>query len=267
MPSKAKPEPLVTLTTDFGLADHFAGVMRGVILGICPAARIVDITHECAAFDTADAAFTIAQAYPYFPPRTAHVVVVDPGVGTSRRPILIEAAGQFFVGPDNGVFSFVLSQETCSVRAITNSKYFLEPVSQTFHGRDIFASVAAHLVKGVAPARIGGPVEDFLRPRSIKPDRTARRGWTGTILKVDRFGNIITNFLAADFTRVLEGPFEMSVGLREVTRLAHNYEQFGIGELFTIVGSSGYFEISAGQASAAKILGVVAGAPVELRIF
>jgi S-adenosylmethionine hydrolase len=258
---------IITITTDFGLNDHFAAVMKGVILGIAPEARIVDITHESRAFDIDEAAFTIAQSYHYFPPRTVHVVVVDPGVGTMRRPILIEAANQFFVGPDNGVFAFILSQEKKTVRAITNAKYFLQPVSQTFHGRDVFAPVAAHLARGVSPARLGKPVDDYLRPRSLKPDRTARRGWTGAILKVDRFGNAITNFLASDFPRALEGPFEMSVGLQEVTRLARNYEQFGIGELFVIVGSSGYLEISAGQASAAKILGVAVGAPVELRIF
>src|SRR3954467_7789478 len=144
MPSKPNASSIVTLTTDFGLSDHFAGVMKGVILGICPSARVVDITHECAAYDISDAAFTIAQAYPYFPPGTVHVVVVDPGVASARRPILIEGAGQFFVGPDNGVFAFVLSQETCSVRAISNEKYFLQPLSQTFHGRDLFAPVAAH---------------------------------------------------------------------------------------------------------------------------
>src|SRR5438309_4453168 len=151
MPSKSKPASIITLTTDFGLRDHFAGVMKGVILGICPTARIVDITHECRAFDVAEAAFTIGQAYRYFPPKTVHVVVVDPGVGTARRPILVEAAGQFFVGPDNGVFAFLLSQETCSVRGIANEKYFLQPLSQTFHGRDRFAPVAAHLAKGVSP--------------------------------------------------------------------------------------------------------------------
>ena len=267
MPSKPKPAPIITLTTDFGLADHFAGVMKGVILGICPAASIVDITHECAAFDASDAAFTIAQAYPYFPPGTVHAVVVDPGVGTSRRPILIEAAGQLFVGPDNGAFAYILLQETCVVRAITNEKYFLQPVSQTFHGRDVFAPVCAHLARGLSPARVGPAVEDFLRPRSIKPDRTARRGWTGSVLKIDRFGNLITNFLATDFPRALEGAFEFAIGLQEVTRLARHYEQFGPGELFAIVGSSGYFEISAGQASAAKLLGVATGAPVELRVF
>src|SRR5258706_160692 len=258
---------LITLTTDFGLTDHFVGVMKGVILGISPQAHIVDITHECRAYDVSEAAFTVAQAYRYFPPKTVHMVVVDPGVGTSRRPILVEAAGQFFVGPDNGVFAFILSEQKHKVRAIANAKYFLQPVSQTFHGRDVFAPVAAHLAKGVPPARFGKLVADYLLPHSLKPERTARRGWTGCVLKVDRFGNLITNYLAADFPRALEGPFEMAVGLRQVNQLAANYEQFGPGEVFMIVGSSGYFEISAGQASAAKILGVDAGAPVELTIF
>jgi S-adenosylmethionine hydrolase len=241
--------------------------MKGVILGICPQARIVDITHECRAFDISEAAFTIAQAYPHFPPRTVHVVVVDPGVGTLRRPILVEADGQFFVGPDNGVFAFILSEGKPKVRAVSNAKYFLAAVSQTFHGRDVFAPVAAHLANGVPPARMGKTIEDYLRPHSLKPERTARRGWTGTILKVDRFGNLITNFLASEFPRVLEEPFEMTVGLRTVNRLAAHYQQFGSSEVFAIVGSSGYLEVSAGQASAAKTLGVAAGAPIELRIF
>jgi S-adenosylmethionine hydrolase len=259
--------PVITLTTDFGLGDHFAGVMKGVILGICPDARIVDITHECRAFDVGEAAFTIGQAYRCFPPKTAHVVVVDPGVGTARRPILVEAAGQFFIGPDNGVFAFILPEPKHKVRAVTNSKYFRHPVSQTFHGRDVFAPVAAHLAKGIPAARMGKLIDNYLRPRSLQPERTARRGWTGTILKVDRFGNLITNFLAADFPRALEGPFEMAVGLRQVNKLAAHYEQFGAGEVFAIVGSSGYLEISVGQGSAAKVLGVAAGAPVELTIF
>jgi S-adenosyl-L-methionine hydrolase (adenosine-forming) len=241
--------------------------MKGVILGICPQARIVDITHESRAFDISEAAFTVAQAWRYFPPGTVHVVVVDPGVGTLRRPILIETGGQFFVGPDNGVFAFILSDGKPKVRAVSNAKYFLEAVSQTFHGRDVFAPVAAHLAKGIPPARMGKTIEDYLRPHSLKPERTARRGWTGTILKVDRFGNLVTNFVISEFPRVLEGPFEMTVGLRTVNRLAANYQQFGAGEVFAIVGSTGYLEVSAGQAAAAKILGVAAGAPIELTIF
>jgi S-adenosylmethionine hydrolase len=241
--------------------------MKGVILGICPDARIVDITHECHAYDIQEAAFAVGQAYRYFPPKTAHVVVVDPGVGTQRRAILVEAGGQFFVGPDNGVFAFVLAGEKHKVRAVSNTKYFLDPVSQTFHGRDVFAPVGAHLACGVAPARMGKLIDNYLRPGSLKPERTARRGWTGLILKVDRFGNLITNFSAAEFPRAVEGPFEMAVGLQKIGRIARHYEQFGPGEPFVIVGSSGYLEISAGQTSAAKLLGVVAGAPVELTIF
>jgi hypothetical protein len=241
--------------------------MKGVILGVCPGARIVDITHECHAYDVSEAAFTVAQAYRYFPRKTVHIVVVDPGVGTSRRAILVEAAGQLFVGPDNGVFAFILSAEKHKVRAVTNTKYFVQPVSQTFHGRDIFAPVAAHLAKGVPVARMGKPIENYLRPHSIKPERTARRGWTGTVLKVDRFGNLITSFLASEFPRAVEGAFELSIGLQKVSKLADNYEQFGLGDVFAIVGSSGYLEVSAGQASAAKILGVAAGAPIELTIF
>jgi S-adenosyl-L-methionine hydrolase (adenosine-forming) len=267
MPSKTKPQPVITLTTDFGLADHYAGVMKGVILGICPDARIVDITHECTPYEMGEAAFTVSQAYRYFPKRTVHVVVVDPGVGTMRRPILVEAGGHYFVGPDNGVFAFVLAQEKKRARAITNRKYMLPDVSQTFHGRDVFAPVAAHLANGVAAARIGPVIEDYLRQRSLKPEHTARRAWTGSILKVDRFGNLITNFTPVDFPRVLNSAFSLVVGLREVTQLASNYEQFGPGELFLILGSSGYFEVSAYQASAAKMLGVAGGTPIELTIY
>src|SRR3989442_2431819 len=143
MPSKPKPASVITLTTDFGSIDHFAGVMKGVILGICPRAQIVDITHECRAYDVSEAALTVSQAYRYFPPKTVHLVVVDPGVGTLRRPILVEAAGHYFLGPDNGVFGFILAGEKHRARPITNRKYFLNPVSQTFHGRDVFAPVAA----------------------------------------------------------------------------------------------------------------------------
>jgi len=242
---------IVTLTTDFGLSDHFAGVMKGVILGICPNAQIVDITHECSPYAIPEAAFTIAQSYRYFPPKTVHVVVVDPGVGTARRPILVEAAGQFFLGPDNGVFGMILSQEKHKVRVITNEKYLLHPVSRTFHGRDVFAPVAAHLAKGIPPARIGKIIEDYAQPKPA----------SGTVLKIDRFGNIVTSFLASDFP---PGKFAVQVGQWKVMGRADNYAQFGRGEPFAIAGSSGYIEISVREASAAKLLGVALGAPVKI---
>ncbi|MBZ5596547.1 MAG: SAM-dependent chlorinase/fluorinase [Acidobacteriia bacterium] len=258
--------PIITLITDFGLSDHYAGVLRGVILGICPQAEIVDISHSIGAYEVVEGAFLLAQTYPYFPRGTVHVVVIDPGVGTARRPVVAEAAGQRFVAPDNGVLSMMYAREKPKVRWITAEKYFLKPVSQTFHGRDIFAPVGAHLARGVGPAKMGKLITDYLRLHFERPVRTARRGWTGAVLKIDRFGNLITNFPAGEFPELQKRPFEMSIGLETVNRLARNYAESGPGELFVIVGSSGYLEVSASQASAAKMLGCGVGAPVELRI-
>ena len=261
------PTPTVTLTTDFGLVDHFVGVMKGVILGIEPGARIVDITHEIPPFDISEGGFVIAQAYRYFPRRTVHVIVVDPGVGSARRPILAEMAGQYFIAPDNGVLSMIYRREPKKrVRHITNERYFLKPVSRTFHGRDIFAPVAAHLASGVSVARFGRTVDDFVKIMTGQPTRTAKRVWTGTILKIDRFGNLITNLHVDEFPDVPTRPFELNVGLSEVSRFVTNFSEGGPGELFVTVGSSGYLEVGTNQGSAAKMLGCAAGSPVELTL-
>jgi len=259
--------PLITLTTDFGLSDHYVGTMKGVILSICPNASIVDISHGVSPYEIAEGALMVSQTYKYFPGRTIHVVVVDPGVGTSRRPILAQAAGQFFIAPDNGVLSMMYARETHKVRVITNDRYFLKPVSNTFHGRDIFSPSAAHLASGIAPARFGRSVDDYLRLDLDHPARTGRRAWTGTILKVDHFGNIVTNFSVQDFPDLDKRAFEMAVGPQRVSILSRNYAECTPGEVFVIVGSSGYYEISVGQASAAKKLGCGSGAPLELTIF
>jgi S-adenosylmethionine hydrolase len=259
------PAPLITLTTDFGLSDHYVGTMKGVILSICPRVRIVDISHGIGAYEIAEAAFTVSQAYRYFPRGAIHLVVVDPGVGTARRPILAQAGGQYFVAPDNGVLSMIYAGEKHKVRAISNVRYFLQPVSNTFHGRDIFAPVAAHLAGGAAPASVGKSIADYLRLDFDKPARTARHTWTGAILKVDRFGNMVTNFSAEEFPDLDKRPFQMTVGARSVTVIAQNYAR-GPGELFLIVGSAGYYEISVAQASAAKLSGCAAGAPLELTL-
>ncbi len=256
--------PLITLTTDFGLSDHYVGVMKGVILSICPRARIVDISHGIGAFEIAEAAFLLSQSYLYFPRGAVHVVVVDPGVGTSRRPIMVQAAGRYFIAPDNGVLSMVYAREKHRVRVISNERYFLQPLSNTFHGRDIFAPSAAHLASGVLPARFGKLIGDYLRLDFDKPARTGRRTWTGAVLKVDRFGNMVTNFAAADFPDLSKHAFEMAAGPRRINVLARHYAECGPGEPFLIVGSAGYYEISVGQASAAKLLGCAAGAPLEL---
>jgi len=261
------PKPILTLTTDFGLADHYVGTMKGVILGICPQAQIVDISHEVRPFEIGEGAYLVAQAYRYFPPKTVHVAVVDPGVGTARRPILMEAAGQFFVAPDNGVLAMIYSREEHKIRLIGNQKYFLKPVSRTFHGRDIFSPVAAHLAAGVPASRMGKIIQDYLRPGFEKPQRTGKRTWTGRILKVDRFGNIITNFHVDDFPDLERRDFLMAIGPHEIDVLARTYAEAGPGELFVIMGSSGYLEVSVGQGSAARQMGCESGAPAELKLW
>jgi S-adenosyl-L-methionine hydrolase (adenosine-forming) len=261
------PKPILTLTTDFGLSDHYVGVMKGVILSICPDARIADITHETTPYDIAEGAYLIAQAWRYFPKKTVHVVVVDPGVGTTRRPIVMEAGGHFFVAPDNGVLSMIYGREKHRIRLVSADRYFRQPVSRTFHGRDIFAPVAAHLAKGVPAARMGRRIDDYLRPAFEKPQQTGKHTWAGRILKIDRFGNIVTSFHAADFPNLEKRDFLVTAGGRQIGVLARNYAETGAGELFVIVGSSGYLEVSGNQASAAKETGCASGGPVELNLW
>jgi len=260
-------KPIVTLTTDFGLADHYVGAMKGVILGICPRAAIVDISHDVKPFQISEGAYLIAQASPCFPAKTVHVVVVDPGVGTARRPILVEAGGQFFVAPDNGVLAMICDAQPHKARVIANQRYFRRPVSRTFHGRDIFAPAAAHLAAGVPPARLGKRIEDYLRPGFLKPQRSGKRTWAGQILHIDRFGNIVTNFRASDFPDLETRSISLAIGPRQVSVVTRSYAETGAGELFLIVGSSGYVEVSVNQASAARVIGCETGAPAELTIW
>ena len=258
---------LITFTTDFGLSDHFVGIMKGVVAGIAPAARVIDISHDVAPYNVTEAAFIIAEAWPYFPKRTIHVVVVDPGVGSARRPILAEAGGHFFVAPDNGVLSMVFDAAPHKVRVISNPKFMRREISRTFHGRDVFAPAAAHLAKGAQAAAFGKLIHDYIRAGIARPARLGPASWRGTILKVDRFGNLITNFAASDFAGINARPFEMRAGAQRIHRLALTYAETEVGDLFVIVGSSGYLEIAANQTSAAGLLGCSAGAPVELNLY
>lgn len=191
--------PIITLTTDFGLNDHFVGTMKGVILNIVPDAAIVDISHAVQAFDVLDGALTISQAYSYFPAGTVHVVVVDPGVGTARRPIIASSDGYHFVAPDNGVLSLVYArEERIHVRHITSDHYFLQPISNTFHARDVFSPVAAYLAKQVDSHKFGDEIEDFVKFSAPKPKAVNDNQMRGVVLKVDRFGNLITNITPQD---------------------------------------------------------------------
>jgi S-adenosylmethionine hydrolase len=260
-------KPIITLTTDFGLQDHYVGAMKGVILGICPQAQIVDISHEVKPFQIGEGAFLLAQAAACFPPKTVHVAVVDPGVGTARRPILVEAGGQYFVAPDNGVLAMICAAQAHKVRALSNQRYFRQPVSRTFQGRDIFAPAAAQLAAGLPAARLGKRIEDYLRPAFLKPQRTGKRSWSGQILHIDRFGNLVTNFHASDFPDLEARNVSLTIGPQQVSVVARNYAECGAGELFLIVGSSGYVEVSVNQASAARAIGCETGAPAELAVW
>ena len=247
--------PIVTLTTDFGLSDHYAGTMKGVILSLCPKAQLVDISHLVQPYAISAGAYTIAQAYRYFPAGTVHVVVVDPGVGSERRPILAEAAGQYFIAPDNGVLSMVLAREKHKVRVIANSRYMLSSVSRTFHGRDVFAPVAGHLAAGVSSAKFGKRVNDWVRPEFLEPSEGDPGVWDGHVLAVDHFGNVITNFEAVKFPKFTH----VEIAQAKVKRTAETYAEAPEDRLFAIVGSAGYWELSMQQASAATKLRCASG--------
>jgi len=255
--------PIVTLTTDFGTNDHFVGVMKGVILEILPEAQVVDICHSVQAYDVLDGALTISQAYSYYPSGTVHVVVVDPGVGTARRPIIASSDKFHFVAPDNGVLSLVYArEERMHVRHITSDHYFLQPMSNTFHARDIFAPVAAYLAKLVDTVKFGDEVDDYVRFAAPKPKATEANRYRAVVLKVDRFGNMLTNITAQDIPALFQAgpePFKITVGNREVTELHGAYAEGSPGEVFGIVGSMGFLEIAANRGAAAQLAGAGKG--------
>ena len=261
-------KPIITLTTDFGLNDHFVGTTKGVILGIEPEAEIVDICHSVQSFDVLDGALTISQAYSYFPSGTVHMVIVDPGVGTTRRPLLVTSERYHFVAPDNGVLSLIYQREQrLSARHVTAEHYFLQPVSNTFHARDVFSPVAAYLAKGVDPAKFGEEVSDFVRFSTPRPKPVNENTLRGMVLKVDRFGNLITNITPQDAPMLFaqEAPaFKIVVGKREIAEIKDAYARGAPGEVFGILGSMGYLEIAANRGAAAQILGVGKGSDVSI---
>ena len=259
---------VVTFTTDFGLDDPFVGIMHGVVLNIHPDASLVDICHAVRSYDIFDGAWTIAQSYRFFPPRTVHVVVVDPGVGSSRRPIIVETENYIFVAPDNGVLSLVEAREPkFVVRHVTAERYFLQPVSQTFHGRDVFSAVAGWLSKGVAPEEFGQEIWDYVRNPAPQVEKVGEGSLRGVVMKVDKFGNLITNIGELDAPNLFSGnaaPVNILVSGQTVTRVCRSYADAGEDEIFGIVGSSGYLEIATRQSSAAEKLGADVGTPVGL---
>jgi len=262
--------PIITLTTDFGTNDHFVGVMKGVILDIVAEAEIVDICHSVQPFDVLDGALTISQAYSYYPTGTVHVVVVDPGVGTARRPIIASSDKYHFVAPDNGVLSLVYGrEERMHVRHITSEHYYLQPVSNTFHARDIFSPVAAYLAKQVDTLKFGDEVEDYVRFAAPKPKATDQNRIRAVVLKVDRFGNLLTNITPQDAPVLSQpdpGQFKIVVGNKEITEIRPAYAEGAPGEVFGIWGSMGFLEIAANRAAAAQLVGAGKGSEVLLTL-
>jgi S-adenosyl-L-methionine hydrolase (adenosine-forming) len=261
---------IVTITTDFGDQDHFVGVMKGVILNINPDAILVDISHQVHSYDIFDGAYTLAQSCHYFPLDTIHLVVVDPGVGSGRRPLLVRTKNYKFVTPDNGVLSLVYErEENVEVRHITADHYFLQPVSNTFHGRDVFAPVAGWLSRGLEADKFGEVVTDYVRFASPRPKRLDDHALKGVVLKVDKFGNLITNIRPEDVPQLFAvdpAPFRMIINQKEVSKLTTSYSAGSPSELFVISGSSGFLEIATCRGSAARALNVNRGAEVELRL-
>jgi S-adenosylmethionine hydrolase len=261
--------PLVTFLSDFGHRDWFVGVVHGVVLEICRRARIVDLTHEIPPGLVERAAFVLEAACPDFPAGTVHLAVVDPGVGTERRALAVRARGQHFVGPDNGILEWALSEPGAEAVALTEERWFRHPVSRTFHGRDVFAPVAAHLACGVPLDSFGPRVTDPVR--SPRPAARALEGeLSGCVMFVDRFGNALTNLtveaLAAAFPRVAEDALVVRIGSRQVHGLARSYGDAPIGTLVAIIGSSGRLEIAQVGGDAASRFGLGEGDPVVVSL-
>ncbi len=268
---------IITLTTDFGTQDWFVGTMKGVVLGIAPRAAIVDLTHEIPAGNIRAGAFALAAGYRFFPKGTVHVAVVDPGVGGARKAIAVQTANYFFVGPDNGVLSFALVREKIkSVHRLEKANYFLQPVSRTFHGRDIFAPVAAHLSGGTPIRKFGPAQRDFVRLLWPQP-RARRNRIEGEVIFVDQFGNAITNIentslnlknevvpgrrpaLRSNSVSGLNASGEVFAGRRRLCQVKAFYQSVRAGQAVALPGSCGFLEIAVNGGSAAKRFGLKIG--------
>ncbi len=256
--------PIITLTTDFGTRDPYVGAMKGAILAICPDAAVIDITHEIASQDVVEGALTLRAACPYYPAGTIHVAVVDPGVGSRRKSIVLRSGEYLYVGPDNGLFSLVL-QEDDIAWSITNRAYMADKISTTFHGRDLFAPAAAHLALGLRPERLGRRTRRIRRLDLPQP-RAGKKGVQGEVLHVDRFGNLISNISADLLVRADDlVPPVVLIGDCEISGIRQTYAEVRKGALVALIGSTGLLEISVREGSAEEMLGRGKGATVEVR--
>jgi S-adenosylmethionine hydrolase len=260
--------PVITLTTDFGSRDPFVGIMKGIILSINPLANIIDITHDISPQNIMEAAFAIEMSFASFPSNTIHVVIVDPGVGSVRRPILVITDRHYFVGPDNGVFSQIYTlSETLTVIHITAEHYFLPHRGPTFHGRDIFAPVAAWLSKGIGISNFGNSITDYVTislPTLVTP---AKNTIEGNVIYIDHFGNAITNIKAKKIDELFgsksEGILQVVVKGIE-TPMKNYYSQAGDKGLYSLINSFGYLELFVNKGNASSDFGIVVGEKVTV---
>lgn len=259
--------PVITLTTDFGVEDPYVGLMKAVILSIAPDVRIVDLTHGIRSHDVMEAAMVIRSSYSYFPKGAIHVVVVDPGVGSHRRPLLVTNEYGYFVAPDNGVLSDICggsSQVDC--RELTAAQFLHHPVSNTFHGRDVFAPVSAWISRGVDPDQFGSLVHKMVNLDLPEVRQLTRNSLLGTVLRVDKFGNLITNLRSEKYQNLLQsGKFKLNIGDHQIYQLCRSYHEARGHEPFVIWGSFDLLEISCNQSSATRYL--KAGAHDEFEIY
>jgi hypothetical protein len=257
--------PVITLTTDFGQMDGYVGAMKGVILSICPQADLVDISHLIRPQDVRQAAYVLSTAVAYFPPGTVHLVVVDPGVGSQRRPVAVRTERATYVGPDNGVFGLALTLDPARQAVhLTGEGYRLPSVSATFHGRDIFAPAAAHLASGVALVDVGEvlALSELVELPIVAPLPRPGGGWRCEIVHVDRFGNLITNFRLPSPRQRLK----VRAGGRRIEEISHTFADAAPGELVAYTGSSEYLEIAVREGSAASILAMDIGDAIEVEV-
>jgi S-adenosylmethionine hydrolase len=260
-------EPIISLTTDFGEHDPFVGVMKGVILSINPCVRIVDLCHQVPAHRILEASFFLSSSYRYFPAGTIHLVVVDPGVGSRRRPILVRTPQFFFVAPDNGVLSYLYQEQSdLEVFHLTEKRYFMPQISRTFHGRDIFAPAAAWLSTGLSPHAFGPWIQDYLQLEVPKPRCLAPHVFEFQIIHIDIFGNLITSIGQDFFSREISqghAPgqrFLLEIAFRTISCLQTHYAALNdASQVGAIFGSTGNLEIFANKASASQLLRVDVG--------
>lgn len=258
----SKTRPIITLITDFGLQDGYVGVIKGVIAKVDPSVKIIDISNNIESQDVFQAAYVIFTSYAYFPSGTIHVIVVDPGVGSNRKILCLKTKDYLFLAPDNGVLSFIAAQEESpSIREVTNKELFLSETSSTFHGRDIFAPVAAHLSKGFSYKNLGKRVSKINEINLPKPIRSPRGVLTGEIIYIDGFGNLVTNINrdVINSIKVKSGKLTIIAGKGRLNKISDSYADVGEKEVLAIFGSSGYLEISVNRGSAKDVLNLKKG--------